>query len=160
MPLDELPARIADICNEHATLEGPLLPILHAVQAEFGHIPQAAIDPIARALNISRAEVHGVVTFYHDFREEPVAAKVVKLCRSEACQARGAQALGEWARRMLATDWIGATTPGNGVTVEDVYCLGLCACGPAAMVTDAEGTRLHARLDEPLMKLLCAGTTS
>lgn len=119
-------ARMDEIIADHLPLEGALLPILHAVQAEWGHIPEAALPPIARALNISRAELHGVVTFYHDFRREPASAHVVKICRAEACQAQGGREVDAAVAARLA---------GRGdVAVEAVYCLGLCACGPAAMV--------------------------
>ena len=130
--LDAVSPRIAEILNDHQGLEGALLPILHAVQAEFGHIPQDSLPQIAKAMNISRAEVHGVVTFYHDFRETPAGRHVVKLCRAEACQAMGADALADHAREKLAIDWHETST--SGVTLEPIFCLGLCACGPAAMV--------------------------
>lgn len=114
-------------------LEGPLLPILHAIQEDYGHIPQMAVPLIAEALNISRAEVHGVVSFYHDFRDIPAGRHVVKICRAEACQAMGAAALADHALARLGVEWHG-TTANGAVTLEPVYCLGLCACGPAAMV--------------------------
>lgn len=142
MPLDELSSRISEICAAHLHLEGPLLPILHAVMAEFGCISEDAIKPIARTLNISRAEVHGVVSFYHDFRVEPAGRTVLKICRAEACQAMGGKEIGNVARDKLGIDWHG-TTPDGAITLEPVYCLGLCACGPAAMT----GTTLHGRLD-------------
>ena len=119
------------IVERHAGRDGALLPILHELQAAFGFIPDAAIGLVAAALNISRADVHGVVTFYHDFRTEPARQPIVKLCRAEACQARGVEALVARAERRA------------DVAVEAVYCLGLCASGPAAMV----GDRVHARLD-------------
>ncbi len=128
-----LTPRVAEILNDHSALEGALLPILHAVQAEFGHIPQAALPQIAKAMNISRAEVHGVVTFYHDFRDQPAGRHVVKICRAEACQAVGGDDLGAHAQAALGVDWHG-TTPNGAVTLEPIFCLGLCACGPAAMV--------------------------
>ena len=120
-----------DILASHSTLEGPLLPILHAVQAAFGHIPQDVLPVIAKHLNISKAEVHGVVTFYHDFREVPAAAHVVKICRAEACQAMGADRLADGVKAKLGCDF--HETAGD-VTLEPIFCLGLCACGPAAMV--------------------------
>lgn len=124
---------VAEILTAHAGLEGPLLPILHAVQAEFGHIPQEALPVIAKGLNISKADVHGVMSFYHDFRVEKAGAHVLKLCRAEACQAVGADALAAHAKQSLGIDWHGTTADGR-VTLEPVFCLGLCACGPAAMV--------------------------
>jgi formate dehydrogenase subunit gamma len=113
--------------------EGPLLPILHRLQLRFGHVPEAAIALIADALNIGRAEVHGVMSFYHDFRSVPAGRHVVKICRAEACQAVGGVALAKDALARLGTEWHG-TSANGAVTVEPVYCLGLCANGPAAMV--------------------------
>lgn len=130
--LDAVTPRIAEILNDHIGLEGALLPILHAVQAEFGHIPQDTVPQIAKALNISRAEVHGVITFYHDFRETPAGRHSVKICRAEACQAMGGTALADHARAKLGIDWHETST--GGVTLEPIFCLGLCACAPAAMV--------------------------
>ena len=129
------------IVDAHAHLEGPLLPILHAVHAAFGHLPQAALPVIAEALALSRAEVHGVASFYHDFREMPAGRRVVKLCRAEACQAVGARQLADHAQARLGIGW-GETTADGAVTLEPVYCLGLCACGPAAMVDDQLAGRL------------------
>jgi formate dehydrogenase subunit gamma len=126
-------ARVLEIIAAHQSLEGPLLPILHAVQAEFGHVPQDALPVIALALNISRAEVHGVMSFYHDFREQPAGRHVLKLCRAEACQAMGANTLADNAKSRLGVDWNG-TTANGAVTLEPIFCLGLCACGPAAML--------------------------
>ena len=125
--------QVEAICADHAHLEGPLLPILHAVQAALGHIPEPALRVIARALNRTAAEIHGVMSFYHDFHEAPRGRRIVKLCRAEACKAQGADALAEAAKARLGVDWHGTTADG-AVTLEPVYCLGLCACGPAAMV--------------------------
>ena len=125
--------RAARITDEHAALEGPLLPILHAVQAEFGCVPDAAVPAIADRLNLSKAEVHGVVSFYHDFRTSPAGRHVVRLCRAEACQSMGAEALIAQAEGRLGTGLHGTTADG-AVTVEPVYCLGLCATAPAAMI--------------------------
>lgn len=139
--------RAEEIAAAHLALEGPLLPILHAVQAEFGHVPAEALPRIARRLNISKAEVHGVVSFYHDFREAPAGRHVVKLCRAEACQAVGADALVARAEARLGVG-MHETTHDGAVTLEPVYCLGLCACGPAAMVDGRIVGRLDAaRLD-------------
>jgi formate dehydrogenase subunit gamma len=134
---------IARIIADHLHREGPLLPILHDVQAAFGHIPAMAHAPIAEALNITRAELHGVISFYHDFRDKPPGLHVLKICRSEACQALGATAMAEAVLRGLGLDWHG-TTPDGRVTVEPVYCLGLCACGPAAMVDGTPKGRMTA----------------
>lgn len=138
--------RVDEILNDHAGLEGALLPILHAIQAEFGYIPQTALPQIAKAMNISRAEVHGVVTFYHDFREQPAGRHVVKICRAEACQAVGGDHLGAHAQAALGVDWHG-TTPNGAVTLEPIFCLGLCACGPAVMVDG----KLFGRVDSAKM---------
>ena len=126
--------RLAQICAEHAALEGPLLPILHAVQAEFGCVDAETERFIAHALNLSRAEVHGVVSFYRDFRAEADPRPEVQLCRAEACQARGVEALVPAAE----------AAAGERVRLTTVYCLGLCSVGPSARV----GDRVHARLDE------------
>ena len=123
----------AGIVADHAGLDGAALPILHALQARFGHVPEAAVPLVAEALNLSRAEVHGVVSFYHDFRRHPPGRHIVKLCRAEACQATGAVALAAHAKRALGVDWHGTTADG-AVTLEPVFCLGLCACGPAALI--------------------------
>ena len=128
--------RLREIIDAHLGLEGPLIPILHAVQAEWGHVPEPAIPLIANALNLGRAEVHGVVSFYHDFRGSPAGRTVVKLCAAEACQAQGGRDLVAATLRAFGLTTYGTTQDGK-VTVEPVYCLGLCACGPAAMVDGA-----------------------
>ena len=133
MPAIPTEERVRDIIADHVGLEGPRLPIVHAIQAEWGHVPQMAIAVIAEALNLGRAEVHGTMSFYHDFRTEPAGRHVVKLCRAEACQAVGADSLADHARSKLGVDWHQTTKNGN-VTLEPVFCLGLCACGPAALV--------------------------
>lgn len=125
--------RAASRIEELRQLPGAILPILHALQAEFGYVDQAAVPLIAEALNLSRAEVHGVVSFYHDFRKAPPGMHVLKLCRAEACQSMGADALAAEARQRLRIDW-GETTVDGRVTLEPVFCLGLCACAPAAML--------------------------
>jgi formate dehydrogenase subunit gamma len=146
------PEEIETLVAGHLHLEGPLLPILHAMQDAFGHIPEAAHRPIAEALNISRAELHGVISFYHDFRVNPAGRHVLKICRAEACQAVGGSALAEATLAKLGLDWHG-TTANGAVTVEPVYCLGLCACAPAAMLDEravgrVDGARMDALLAE------------
>ena len=126
-------ARTLAIVGELKGLEGPLLPILHEIQAEFGHVPQESLPVIARELNLSRAEVHGVVTFYHDYRDHPTGRHVLKLCRAEACQSMGGDALAERVKALLGIDFHQTTLDG-AVTLEPVYCLGLCSCAPAAML--------------------------
>ena len=144
--------RVEEILTAHIALEGALLPILHAVQAEFGHVPQEALPIIAKALNISRAEAHGVMTFYHDFREKPAGAHVVKLCRAEACQAVGANRVAAHAQTALGIDWHGTTLDGK-VTLEPIFCLGLCACGPAAIIDG----KLVGRVDEAKLTQIIGG---
>lgn len=131
---------VADICAEYAGLEGPLLPILHAVQAGFGCVDAEAERAIAKALNLSRAEVHGVVSFYHDFSAEADPRPVVQLCRAEACKSRGVEALVRAAQ----------VAAGERVKLSTVYCLGLCSVGPNARIGDT----LHARLDEAALVAL------
>nr|WP_309502865.1 formate dehydrogenase subunit gamma [uncultured Roseovarius sp.] len=143
----EIKAIIAD----HLHLEGALLPILHAIQAAFGHVPSTALGLIADALNVTKAEVHGVISFYHDFRETPAGRHVVKICRAEACQSVGASGLAAETLAKLGVDWH-ETTANGAVTVEPVYCLGLCACGPAVMVDD----KVVGRVDEARMNALLA----
>lgn len=138
----DIGTRTLAIINEMRTLEGPMLPILHEIQAEFGYVPQECLPVIARELNLSRAEVHGVVTFYHDFRDHPAGRHVLKLCRAEACQSMGADAIAERVKALLGIDFHQTTLDG-AVTLEPVYCLGLCSCGPSAML-DGE---VHGRLD-------------
>lgn len=129
----DLETRIREILDAHRGMEGPLLPILHAVQEAFGHVPEAALPIIAADLNISKAEAHGVMTFYHDFRARPAGRHVLKLCRAEACQSMGADALADQVKAKLGLDWH-ETSRDGAVTLEPVFCLGLCACGPSAMV--------------------------
>ena len=129
----EIATRTASIVEEFRSLEGPLLPILHGVQHAFGHVPQEALPVIADALNISRAEVHGVVTFYHDYRKEPAGRHVLKLCQAEACQSMGSDAIAARVKQLLGIDFHQTTKDGS-VTLEPVYCLGLCACSPSGML--------------------------
>jgi formate dehydrogenase subunit gamma len=130
---------------------GALLPILHALQEQFGYIDRDAEPLIADVLNLSRAEVHGVVTFYNDFREKPAGRHVLKLCRAESCQARGSETLAAQAEARLGVAF-GNTTADGRVTLEPVYCLGLCSVSPSAMVDG----RVVARLDEKKLDALLA----
>lgn len=143
--------RASEIISQHRDQEGPMLPILHALQEAFGHVPEAAVRMVAEALNLSRAEVHGVVTFYHDFRDAPAGRHVLKLCRAEACQAAGGDALAARAEARLGVA-MGATAPDGDVTLEPVYCLGLCATAPSAMIDG----RLVGRLDQQRLDALLA----
>lgn len=136
--------RLTDILSAHADMEGALLPILHAVQAAFGYIPATAHIPISEAMNISRAELAGVISFYHDFRTAPAGRRVLKICRAEACQSMGGRDLEADVKTLLNLDW-GGTTPEGAVTLEPVYCLGLCACAPAAMIDDRPVARADAK---------------
>jgi formate dehydrogenase subunit gamma len=138
----EIADRAGVIIDSMKSMEGPLLPILHGIQEEFGYVPQDTLPLIAKALNLSRAEVHGVMTFYHDYRDHPAGRHVLKLCRAESCQSMGGDALADRIKQLLGIDFH-QTTPDGSVTLEPVYCLGLCACSPAAML-DGE---LHGRLD-------------
>ena len=144
-------ARGAEIIAEHTHLEGATLVMLQALQEAFGYVPEPAIPMIASTLNLSRAEVHGVFTFYHDFRRQPAGRHVLKLCRAEACQAAGGDALAARAESKLGIA-IGNTTPDERVTLEPIYCLGLCATAPSAMLDD----RLIGRLDEARIDALVA----
>jgi formate dehydrogenase subunit gamma len=128
-------ARTAEIIAAHEGLDGPLLPVLQALQAAFGCVPRQAVALTAKALNLSRAEVHGVVSFYHDFRAMPAGVRVIKVCRAESCQAMGGEAAGRFLLASLGIDW-GGTTADGAVTVEAAYCLGLCVASPAALVDD------------------------
>ncbi|MBL8725137.1 MAG: formate dehydrogenase subunit gamma [Planctomycetes bacterium] len=134
-------AKVAEILVRHADLPGNLLPILHDVQHALGWVPAGAIGQIAKAIGRSRAEVHGVVTFYHDFRQEPPGRHVLKVCQAESCQACGSRELTAHVERTLGCQ-LGGTSPDGAVTVEPVYCLGNCATSPAVQLDG----RLHGRV--------------
>lgn len=137
----------------HATIEGAGLPVLHALQDVFGCVPLAAEPLVAAALNISRAEVHGIVTFYHEFRRTVPGRHILRVCRAEACQAVGADAVGAHVRSALAIDW-NQTSANGAVTLEPVFCLGLCATGPSALLDGRPLGRLNtARIDRMLESL-------
>ncbi|MFZ5784689.1 MAG: formate dehydrogenase subunit gamma [Pseudomonadota bacterium] len=133
----------AEIVRRHEGREGPLLPILHDIQSAFGCIPAPAVPFIAHALNLTRAEVHGVVTFYHDFRAKPAGRHVLKLCRAEACQSVDGESVARQVLQHFGLDW-GGTTPDGRLTVEATYCLGLCASGPSALLDGEPIGRLSA----------------
>ena len=146
----EQTAVVTDILNRMKDLPGALLPILHEIQDSVGYIPQECIPQIAHALNLSHAEVHGVITFYHHFRTHPPGKHVVQICRAESCQAKGSEALEAKAKAQLGIDYHGTSADGK-VTLEPVYCLGLCACSPSIMIND----EVHARVTpEQLSELL------
>ena len=140
-PWDAVAAR--EIAVRLKGIEGPLLPILHAFVERFGHINNEAIVLVADVLNITRADVQGVVSFYHDFRREPAGRHVIKVCRAEACQSMGSEVLAGRLERALGIPF-GETTSDRQITLEEVYCLGNCALSPAVMI-DGE---LHGRADE------------
>jgi formate dehydrogenase subunit gamma len=140
-----------EIIAAHSEREGATLVILHALQEAFGYVPEAAIPMVATALNQSRAEVYGVFTFYHDFRKRPAGRHVLKLCRAEACQAAGGDALAARAENKLGIA-LGNTTADERVTLEPIYCLGLCATAPSAMLDG----RVVGRLDEKRLDALVA----
>lgn len=130
-----------NIIRRHSGREGPLLPILHDLQTTFGCVSPAAVRLVAEALNLTRAEVHGVVSFYHDFREQPAGRHVLKLCRAEACQSMQGEDLARQVLDRFGVEW-GGTTPDGRLTVEATYCLGLCACAPSAMLDGEPRARL------------------
>jgi formate dehydrogenase subunit gamma len=125
--------QIDEAIAAHRSTEGAALPMLHDIQAALGHVPREALPLLAEALNISRAEMHGIVSFYHDFRETPSGRHCVKLCQAEACQAMGGRALTEEVTRLFGVR-LGETSADGALTMEPVYCLGLCAVSPAALV--------------------------
>jgi formate dehydrogenase subunit gamma len=148
-------AAVIQACDRAQDMPGALLPILHAVQEAIGFVPADAVALIAKQLNLSRAEVHGVVTFYHYFRTQRGGRHVVHLCRAEACQALGAQALERHAKRSLGIDFH-ATSADGAITLEPVYCLGNCALGPSLMIDDELKGRVSAQRFDELMAALRA----
>lgn len=140
-PASDARAVVLDVLARHADEPGPLLPILHDVQDALGYIPQHLVPEIATALNLSRAEVHGVITYYHHFRAEPVGRHVVQICRAESCQAMGAEALLAHAQAQLGCA-VHGTSKDGAFTLEPVYCLGLCASSPAMMLGDEPHARV------------------
>jgi formate dehydrogenase subunit gamma len=135
--------RAEAIIAAHAGQEGATLPILHDLQAAFGFVHAEAVPLVAHALNLTRAEVHGVVTFYHEFRRHPPGRHILHLCRAEACQSLGCDALAAHVRSTLNIAWHETTSDG-AVTLEPVFCLGLCAIGPAALLDGHPLARLNA----------------
>jgi formate dehydrogenase subunit gamma len=143
--------RASEIIAEHQELEGATLPILHALQHAFGYVDQEAVPLIANALNLSKAEIFGTISFYHDFRNAPAGRHVLKLCRAEACQSMGGVALHQHCKSHLGVDWHGTTTDG-AITLEPVFCLGLCASAPAALIDDKPVARLTAAKVDALIE--------
>ncbi len=136
------PESVREIATQLKALDGPLLPILHAINARFGHVDERALPVIADVLNLTRAEVQGVVSFYHDFRRQPAGRHVVKICRAEACQAMGAERLIAELETAFGVK-LGETSGDGNVTLEAVYCLGNCALSPSALIDG----KLYGRLD-------------
>jgi formate dehydrogenase subunit gamma len=148
--------RIAEVLTttiaHYRDVPGGLLPLLHALQEALGYIPAAAVPAIARGLQLSRAEVHGVISFYHDFRSEPAGKHILQICRAEACQAMGSRALEAHAKQRLGIDY-GDTTADGTISLEPVYCLGNCACSPSVRLDD----EIHARVDPARLDTLLDG---
>lgn len=130
---DKQAQRVDALAAAHALMPGPLLPLLRAIQEEFGFVPAEAVPRIAEALNLSRAEVHGVISFYHYFRQQPPGRHVVQLCRAEACQAMHCERTEDHAKKSLGVQFHGTSADGQ-FTLEAAYCLGNCAAGPSMMV--------------------------
>jgi formate dehydrogenase subunit gamma len=152
----EQTATVRHIVAQHRERPGPLLEVLHAIQASFGYVPAGVVPVVAEELNLSRAEVHGVVTFYHFFRSTPPGAHTVSLCQAESCQSMGAEALAEHAQKRLGIEFHQTTADGR-FSLEPIYCLGNCACSPAAMIDG----RLYGRVTpETFDALIAEGSRS
>lgn len=138
----------------HKTMPGGLLPLLHAIQDDIGWVPEGAYLPISKALSLSVAEVHGVVTFYHHFRTHPVGKHILHICRAESCQAMGSEQLEKDIKAKLGIDYH-QTTPDGAITLEPIYCLGNCACSPSIMLND----EVYGRVDLQMVTELVAEAT-
>ncbi|MGM8930369.1 formate dehydrogenase subunit gamma [Salinicola halophyticus] len=149
------PAQIQDVIDAHKSMPGAMLPTLHAIQDRFGHIPEAAIPIIAESLRHTRADVHGIISFYHHFRTQLPGRSVVQVCRAEACQARGCRQLESHVKAVLGVDYHHTTSDGE-ITLEPVYCLGNCACGPTIRVND----EIHGRMTAAKFDRLAEGLTA
>ena len=147
--------KINNIVQRFNDTPGALLPVLHAIQSEYGYIPNAAVAEITRVLNLSRAEIHGVISFYPDFRNQPRGRHLVQICRAEACQSMGARSLEAHAKKKLGVDF-GETTADGAVTLEPVYCLGNCACSPSVRINNG----IYARVDASRFDELIAGLST
>ncbi len=135
--------RLQEIISQFQQVDGGLLPLLHEIQSAFGYIPREAEPEIAKALNLTRADVHGVISFYHDYRRAPAGRHVLKLCRAEACQSMGSEAQAKALLDHLGLNW-GETSADGRITIEAVYCLGLCATAPSALFDDQPIGRTNA----------------
>ncbi|HET7635356.1 MAG TPA: formate dehydrogenase subunit gamma [Burkholderiales bacterium] len=147
---------VSAIVAELKQQDGALLPILHRIQETLGYVPETVVPAIASGLNLSRAEVHGVISFYHDFRRTPPGRHVVRICQAESCQAMGSVSLTEHVKSSLDVDF-GDTTDDGAITLEPVYCLGNCACSPAVMVDDALYGRMSASRFDALVQTMKGG---
>ena len=148
---------IAQILVQHAHTAGGLMPALQEIQEDLGYIPEDAYPAIADALNLSVAEVHGVVSFYHDFRTEPAGRHRIQVCQAESCQAAGSRALTEHVQQRLGIA-MGETSPDGAVTLEPVYCLGNCACSPSLSIDSQSYARMDAQqFDDLVAELLGEG---
>jgi formate dehydrogenase subunit gamma len=143
-------ASVERLVSEHADRPGGLLPMLHAIQDELGFIPDEAVPVIAASLNLSRAEVHGVITFYHFFRTTRPGQRTLYVCRAEACQSMGSRALEDYVREKLKIDFHETTADGK-ISLEPVYCLGNCACSPAVMIDETVHGRVSPELIDELL---------
>ena len=142
------PALIQQVIDDHKSMPGAMLPTLHAIQDHFGHIPDSAVPLIADSLSCTRADVHGIISFYHHFRTQPAGRNVIQICRAEACQAVGSRQLEAHVKASLKVDYH-QTTQDREITLEPVYCLGNCACGPAVQINnDVHGRVTPERFDE------------
>lgn len=153
--LEEAKALIEQWTRRHGAARDQLLPLLHMLQEEIGFVDDALVAPIASAFNLSRADVHGVITFYHDFRRVPAGRHVVKICRAESCQSRGGAAMEAEAAKRLGVD-MGETRRDGQVTLEAIYCLGLCAVGPNALVDGKPVARVDAAKLENIAREIAA----
>lgn len=153
---EDAQAVISRVLEDRKHLPGALLPILHGIQDALGYVPRDAIAQIAQALNVSRAEVHGVVSFYHYFRTTPPGRHTVYLCRAESCQSMGANRLVEHAKARLGVDFH-ETTADGAFTLEPIYCLGNCACSPAMMIGETVYGRVTPEGFEEVVRELRAG---
>lgn len=138
----EVLQKIQVIIAQHKNMPGALLPLLHSIQDTIGYVPEACYLPISKALALSVAEVHGVVTFYHHFRRHPGGRHILQVCRAESCQAMGSEKLEASIKSSLGIDYH-QTTQDGAITLEPVYCLGNCACSPAVMMDD----EVYGRMD-------------
>jgi len=146
-------ADISHLVTQYRAVPGGLLPLLHAIQGELGYVPESTVPAIATGLNLSRAEVHGVISFYHDFKTHSVGRNTVQICRAEACQSMGSRQLEAHAKQALGIDYHETTADGS-ITLEPVYCLGNCACSPSVRINDDIVARVDAaRFDELVAKL-------